>query len=107
MTRRLRGQLRTAQGVLAGTVEVSEHSDLYRGSIDLSRTPPPILALYSYYEELVNGQVLSLLDDADAHLEALGISFHAEDQEPLRIHDLQVYPSDGAVSFRRSAPDPA
>ncbi|OJT25778.1 hypothetical protein BO221_07960 [Archangium sp. Cb G35] len=100
MTTRLRGQLRTAEGELAGTVEVSEHSGLYSGSIDLSRTPSRILELFRDYEELVNGQVLSLLDDADARLNALGISFHTDDQEPLRIHDLQVYPSDGAVSFR-------
>ncbi len=102
MTTRLRGQLRTAQGELVGTVEVSKYSDgRYSGSIELSRTPAPILELFHHYEELVNGQVLSLLDDADARMDALGISFHAENQEPVRIHDLQVYPSDGVVSFRR------
>ncbi|HYO56583.1 hypothetical protein [Archangium sp.] len=47
-------------------------------------TPAPIRAVFQFFEERVNGQVFSLLDDAVARVEALDISFHAEGQDPIR-----------------------
>jgi hypothetical protein len=56
---------------------------------------PAVAPLFAYFEELVDNQVLSLVDEAAEKIQAIGPRL--ADGTP--IHDVQIY-SDGGASFR-------
>ena len=79
-----------------GTFEVeSVKDDLFLGQFKQGPDFGVIEPLVLEFEELVNGFVLSFVDEVAAKIEAFGIRF--EDGTPLR--DIQIY-SDGAASCR-------
>lgn len=97
---RLEGQLVDSQDNLIGVVRVSAEGGLWSGEIDLSGTAPSIVSLFTRFEELVNGQMLSLLDDVQTEISQLGAKFLVPEQEALAVEDLQIYPAQRKVSFR-------
>lgn len=97
---RLEGQLVDAQGGLIGRVRVSEEDGLWSGDIDLSGAAPSVVSLFTEFEELVNDQVFSLLDDVQAQVARLGPRFWVAEEEAVLVEDLQIYPALRAVSFR-------
>ncbi|MBN8469543.1 hypothetical protein JYJ95_23825 [Corallococcus exiguus] len=97
---RLEGQLSDAQGKLIGRVSVSAEGSLWSGDIDLSGAAPGIMSLFTEFEELVNDQVLSLLDDMETQVARLGPRFRVAGEEALPVEDLQIYPAQREVSFR-------
>jgi hypothetical protein len=88
-----------ARAVVA-EAKVADEGDYYGGVIDLSLTPPGARALFDEFEEIVNGQMLSFLDEIQEKLAGLGIKAVFDDGTEASIHDLQVYPGVGEVSFR-------
>ncbi len=77
-----------------------ERGDRFQGTIDLANTPSDLRDLFSQWEMAVNDQLFTRVDELDSEVDALGLRMVFERAEPLRLHDLQVYPSNGAVSFR-------
>ena len=56
--------------------------------------------LFRDFEEAVNLQALSVVDELDAAIRALGLYIHLpDDSQRLNVYDVQIW-SDGNVSFR-------
>ena len=87
------------------TAQVTPEGEHYGGIMDLRALPPSMRALFEELEEIVNGQMLSFLDDIEAKIAALGIKAVFADSSEAEVRDLQVYPSTGDISFKlASAP---
>ncbi|OJH38838.1 hypothetical protein BON30_21690 [Cystobacter ferrugineus] len=97
---RIEGRLVDAQGNLIGMVRVSAEGGLWSGEIDLSGSAPSIVSLFTRFEQLVNGQMLSLVDAVETEISQLGAQFLVADEEALPVEDLQIYPAQREVSFR-------
>ncbi|WP_338866429.1 hypothetical protein [Myxococcus stipitatus] len=89
-----------AQGHLIGEVRVSAEGGLWSGEIDLRGTAPSIVSLFNQFEDVVNGQMLSFLDDLETEIRQLGARFLIAEGQALPVGDLQVYPELRVVSFR-------
>jgi hypothetical protein len=87
------------QLVLA-TGEVADEGDHFGGTIDLCSTPNELRLLFEEFEEIVNGQMFSFLDEIQEKIEAFRLKALFEDGWEVDITDLQVFPSTGDVSFR-------
>src|SRR5262245_7495368 len=87
-------------------LNVAAVGDHFVGTIALDATPPPLRALFAEFEELVEGQVLSLLDDIEARIAATSLRVVFEDGSVAPVADLQVFPSTNAVSFKVRQPEP-
>ncbi|HUG94281.1 MAG TPA: hypothetical protein VML55_25855 [Planctomycetaceae bacterium] len=79
---------------------VLDEGERFRGTIDLSSTPPHIRELFDEFEEIVDGQMFSLLDEIQQKIDSLGLRAKFDSCNEARISDLQVYPRTGDVSFR-------
>ncbi|MBO0700565.1 MAG: hypothetical protein J2P46_19365 [Zavarzinella sp.] len=73
--------------------------DRYEGTITLARTPLDLRRLFDEYEELVEGQVFSRLNNIEERIAARRLRVVFDDGTESAVEDLQVYPSTGAVSF--------
>ena len=87
-------------GTTLAVARVSEHDGGFRGTIDLNGTPPELRAVFEEFEEIVNGQMFSVLDEIEEKLNALPIRAILDGDSPREVGDLQVYPGTGDVSFR-------
>jgi len=85
---------------VVAVVTVTDETDRFGGTIDLSSTPPTIRAVFDEFEEIVNGQMFSFLDEVEAKVAALGLIAEFPDGTTAPVADLQVYPTAGEVSFR-------
>jgi hypothetical protein len=82
------------------TAQVSQESQgQFGGIIDLGRIPADLRSLFEEYEEIVNGQMLSFLDDIQRRIDGLNLQVAVEGASPERVTNLQIYPSTGDVSF--------
>src|SRR5258708_36158228 len=90
------------RNVLAAA-QVADEGEHYGGTIDLARTPPDVCALFEAFEEVVNGQMFSLLDEVQARIGSLAIKAVFDDGSEVGVKDLQVFPSTGDVSFKLAA----
>jgi hypothetical protein len=82
------------------TACVVDEGEYYGGSIDLSSTPADVRALFDEFEEVVNGQMFSFLDELQAKIEAVRIKAVFKDGCEAHVRDLQVFPSTADVSFK-------
>ena len=98
MTQRT-GYLQDQAANRVAAVTVAPVGDRYEGTILLGSTPPDLRQLFEEYEELVEGQVLSRLDDVEGRIAALGLRIVFDEGTEAGVDDLQVYPSTGSVSF--------
>jgi hypothetical protein len=55
--------------------------------------------LFAEWEDLVDNQILSLLDESEKKIDALGIQARIGEQT-LPVSDLQIYPNEAAACFR-------
>jgi hypothetical protein len=85
---------------LVATGRVAETGGLYRGEIDLAPMPVPLRQTFAHYEEIVNNQTFSLLDEIEDEVTRMGIKVAIGDQAEAAVEDLQIYPTSGRVSFR-------
>lgn len=87
-------------GDVLATGEVIPEGDHFAGSIDLSPMPVSMLQTFQEFEELVNGQVFSLLDEMDQRINDLALKVVFEDGVEAFVEDLQIYPCTGLASFK-------
>jgi len=88
-----------SRAVLA-VAQVADEDGSFGGTIDLRSTPAELRALFEEFEEIVNGQMFVFLDEIQKKIGALPIRARFDDGSEADIHDLQVFPSTGDVSFR-------
>jgi hypothetical protein len=87
-------------GELLATGQVIREGDHFEGSIDLTPMPAPMLRTFQEFEELVNGQIFSLLDDIEKSINDLAIKVVFDDGCHAPVEDLQIYPRNGLTSFK-------
>jgi hypothetical protein len=88
-------------GNVVATGDVSLEGDHFGGTIDLRTTPPALRALFDDFEECVNGQMFSFLDDIEDKIRGFGLKAIFDSGQEVRVDHVQVFPSTGAVSFER------
>jgi hypothetical protein len=93
-------RLRDTSGKVIATTRVSDEGDHWGGTIDLTPTAPSIRAIFDEFEEIVDQQMFSFIDEIQAKIRALGLIAVFEDGFTAPATDLQVYPSTGEVSFK-------
>ncbi|MBV9123936.1 MAG: hypothetical protein JO112_11310 [Planctomycetes bacterium] len=76
----------------------------YEGTISLENTPPELRRLFEEYEEIVEGQMFSLLDSIEEKIGSIPFKVSFENRTEACLEDLQVFPSTGAVSFKTQQP---
>ena len=84
--------------------QVKDEGDHFGGTIDLGAMPPPIRSLFDEFEEIVNGQMFTLLDVVQEKIENLDLTVISADGREILTTDLQIYPSTGEFSFRVAQP---
>jgi hypothetical protein len=62
--------------------------------------PVPLRRLFEEYEEIVNSQTFSLLDEVEEKIENLHLKVAFEDGYEAALADVQIYPSTNKVSFQ-------
>ena len=82
------------------TVQVAERDGTFVGRIDLSLMPVSLRRLFEEYEEIVNTQAFSLLDEIEEKIENLHLKVVFEDGSEAAPADVQIYPSTNKVSFQ-------
>ncbi len=76
----------------------------YEGTISLDHTPPELKRLFEEYEEIVEGQMFSLLDSIEEKISVIHLKVSFENRTEAYVEDLQVFPSTEAVSFKTRQP---
>jgi hypothetical protein len=94
----------TAANVAA--LDVSPVGDHFKGTISLKSTPPQLKRLFDEYEEIVEGQILSLLDEIEQKICKIHFRAIFENGSVASVCDLQVFPSTNSVSFKTRQPLP-
>jgi len=95
-------QLIDSSRTVFAIARVADVGDRFEGTIGLLFTPPELRKLFDEFEEIVNEQSLSFLNEIQEKIGANRIKAIFEDGSEIDIKDLQVYPSTGDVSFQRA-----
>ena len=85
---------------VVATAQVAEQDGTFVGRINLSPMPVPLRRLFEEYEEIVNTQTFSLLDEIEEKIETLHLKAVFEDGHEAALTDVQIYPSTNKVSFQ-------
>jgi hypothetical protein len=85
---------------VVATARVAERDEYFSGLIDLSLTPANLRRKFEEYEEIVNGQMFSLLDEIEEQIGALPLKVVFEEGVEFSVTDLQIYPGRGRISFK-------
>jgi hypothetical protein len=86
------------------SVLVQHVGDQFEGTFDVSMLPTEFRALLAEFEEIVEGQMFSLLDDIEGRIRLARLQIASEDGTRTPISNLQAFPSTGAISFRSTLP---
>lgn len=82
------------------TARVTEAGGAFTGTVDLSAMPASLRQTFEDYEELVNDQVFSALDEIEEQINKWAIRVLLEGAAEAVVSDLQVYPSTRQISFK-------
>ena len=82
------------------TAEVSEHGGYFAGRVDLSLMPAALQHQFEEYEEVVNQQMFSFLDELERKIEGLLLKVVFANGDVAQLADVQIYPSTKSVSFK-------
>ncbi|MBI1916950.1 MAG: hypothetical protein HYS12_19755 [Planctomycetes bacterium] len=82
------------------SLDVRFREDHFEGTISLDMTPPQLRHLFEQFEEIVEGQMFSLLDGIEEEIGAVPLRVVFENGAEADVTDLQVFPSTKAVSFK-------
>lgn len=82
------------------TAIVTDEGSHFGGTVDLHEAPANLRALFDEFEECVNGQMFSFLDDIQTKIAAHGVRVQLDDGFEAAIDDLQVFPTTGDISFK-------
>jgi hypothetical protein len=87
-------------------IERSEE-DCFFGSFTPRSAFSVVQPLFRDFEEAVNLQALSVVDELDNAIRALGLHIRlADDSQHVAVDDVQIW-SDGRISFRVDSPTPS
>ncbi|HLW68790.1 MAG TPA: hypothetical protein VKS79_25965 [Gemmataceae bacterium] len=87
------------------SAEVTHKDEYYAGTIDFRNTPSSVRSLFEEFEEIIHGQMFSLLDDIEEKIAALRLKASFDNNGALvEIRDLQIFPRTGKISFKAAAP---
>lgn len=84
---------------VVATAQVVDQEGKFKGWVDLRSTPINLQQKFMEYEEIVNGQMFSLLDEIEEQISALRLKIRFETGREQSIEDLQIYPSTERISF--------
>jgi hypothetical protein len=76
----------------------------YSGSVNVDRMPEALRLTFESYEDIVNNQTFSLLDQIEEEIGAIPFVAVFEDGCESSIKDLQIFPKSGTVSFTVAEP---
>ena len=82
------------------TAEVSEQGGYFAGRVDLSLMPAALQHQFEEYEEVVNQQMFSFLDELEDKIEGLLLKVVFANGDVAQLADVQIYPSTKSVSFK-------
>src|SRR5262249_42960573 len=82
------------------TAQVAKEEGRYCGTIDLRPMPQETRRLFDEFEEIVNGQMFSFLDDIEDRISDLSLRVVFGDGAEAPINAVQIYPGGGRISFR-------
>ncbi len=85
---------------VVATARVAERDGHFTGLSDLSLMPASLRQKFDEYEEVVNGQMFSLLDEIEEQIGALSLKVVFEEGVEFSVADLQIYPGGGRISFK-------
>jgi hypothetical protein len=91
-------------GNVVARAQVGEEGGLFAGEVDLRHMPRALREKFDEYEEIVNGQMFSLLDEIEGQIAALGLRVVFPGGQESGIEDLQIYPTEQRLSFRLKNP---
>ncbi|HTE18381.1 MAG TPA: hypothetical protein VK689_08370 [Armatimonadota bacterium] len=100
MMQTLTVQLIDSYRIVVATAQVAERGECLAGLINLGPMPAALRHKFAEYEEIVDGQMFSLLDDIEEQINAVPLTAVFGDGSEAPVEDLQIYPSTGRVSFR-------
>ncbi len=86
--------------------QVDQRGEVFSGTIHLDSLPISVRRMFEEFEELVNGQMFSLLDDVQDRIDGLLWRVKFADGVERAIADLQIFPSTQRVSFKLATPAP-
>ncbi len=87
-------------GSVLATGQVADEGNFFGGSLDLGTMPEDMRELFQEFEEIVNGQMLSFLDEIRDKIAAHAVKAVFDDGHEIPVKDLQIFPSTGEVSFK-------
>ncbi len=85
---------------VVATAQVSRSEERFAGWIDLRPMPGCLRQTFDEYEEIVNDQMFSFLDEIEEQIDAMRLRVIFEKGEEAALQDLQIYPSSNRVSFK-------
>ena len=85
---------------VVATAEVSEQGGYFAGRVDLSLMPAALQHQFEEYEEVVNQQMFSFLNELEDKIEGLLLKVVFADGNVAQLADVQIYPSTKSVSFK-------
>jgi hypothetical protein len=96
-------QLVDRQGEQMGAIEIERREeDLIFGRFIPGPAFSTVRQLFQEFEEAVNLQALSVIDELDTAIAALGLHVYTPgDPQRLEAHDVQIW-SDGSITYRVS-----
>ena len=84
--------------VATGNVELQR--GCYLGSVDVDRMPCKIRKIFEEYEEIVNIQILSLLDQIEHRISDIQLSVIFHGDHRIQLRELQIFPKGRTMSFK-------
>lgn len=93
-------QLIDRNAVVVAVAQVVEQEQGFHGTINLSLMPISLQQTFAEYEEIVNGQMFSLLDEVEEQIAVLHLKVRFDTGYEANLEDLQISPSINRISFK-------
>ncbi|WP_406700727.1 hypothetical protein V5E97_18205 [Singulisphaera sp. Ch08] len=84
--------------VATGLVEFL--GDCYSGSVNVDRMSDSFQKMFVEYEDVVNNQTFSILDQIEDRISSIRFSAIFEGGSEFPVKDLQIFPKGGTLSFK-------
>ena len=88
---------------VVAVAQVTQEDGLFSGPVDLQSMPAPMRAKFDEFEEIVNSQSFSLLDQIEDDIDRFGLKVAFSEGATHALADLQIYPRGKVLSFKLPA----
>jgi len=92
------------EGNVVATADIEFRQECYSGSVNVERMPESLRLMFEEYEEIVNNQIFSLLDQIEDQIGAIPFVAVFDDGCEAHVKDLQIFPKGCTVSFKMAEP---